>query len=567
MDKANKTPSATVGDIEAQNGLPAHYFYSSLFLGSLTAIGMGLFAAIAGFAFAAPMLALINQEIGPSPDITWVSLTYTLTIAVGLTIIGRMTDIFGRRYIFIGGGVLGTVGSIICSRALSVNTLIAGMTLIGLAASTQVSYFYVMAELVPMKYRFAGNGLMYVFTTPGGAFAPAIADAFVRNTASGWRGCFYVLIAINAFALLCFVLFYWPPSFRDKHAYESKKKYIIEFDYVGVVLFAGGLLVFLMGLSWGGSRYRWDSAYVVASMVVGGAAFSAFIAWECYGAVKEPLVPMHHLRNIPWAAAVVTSGLGASLYYGLAVVWPSMVAVVYATDDPVSDSLVASLVGAGWLFGEITSGFAAGVLRRIKLQSIATLAIAGILLACVATCTVDSRDRACWLVAFGTFFAGWVEGLSLTITTLALKEQDQLGTACGFGGSIRFSITTVVTVIYNVILSTRLAHTVPTRLTAAVETAGLSTTTVAELIGALKAGKLAQTVEGVSPAVAMVAQRAYQEANIDAYRTVFLSTIAVTALGFGSALLLPDADKLMSNAVTASLRFRKEEPTGAEQSN
>ncbi|KAL6229334.1 hypothetical protein BDW75DRAFT_235289 [Aspergillus navahoensis] len=466
---------------------------------------MGLFAAIAGFAFAAPMLALINQEIGPSPDITWVSLTYTLTIAVGLTLIGRMTDIFGRRYIFIGGGVLGTMGSIICSRAQSVNTLIAGMTLIGLAASTQVSYFYVMAELVPMKYRFAGNGLMYVFTTPGGAFAPAIADAFVRNTASGWRGCFYVLIAINAFALLCFVLFYWPPSFRDKHAYESKKKYIIEFDYVGVVLFAGGLLVFLMGLSWGGSRYRWDSAYVVASMVVGGAAFSAFIAWECYGAVKEPLVPMHYLRNIPWAAAVVTSGLGASLYYGLAVVWPSMVAVVYATDDPVSDSLVASLVGAGT----------------------ATLAIAGILLACVATCTVDSRDRACWLVAFGTFFAGWVEGLSLTITTLALEEQDQLGTACGFGGSIRFSITTVVTVIYNVILSTRLAHT---------------------LIGALKAGKLAQTVEGVSPAVAMVAQRAYQEANIDAYRTVFLSTIAVTALGLGSALLLPDADKLMSNA-------------------
>jgi hypothetical protein len=99
-------------------------------------------------------------------------------------------------------------------------------------------------------------------------------------------GCFYVLIAINAFALLCFLLFYWPPSFRDKHAYESKKKYIMEFDYIDVVLLAGGLLVLLMGLQWGGSRYRWDSAYEVASMVVGRAAFFAFIAWECYGAIS-----------------------------------------------------------------------------------------------------------------------------------------------------------------------------------------------------------------------------------------------------------------------------------------
>ncbi|PYH65808.1 MFS general substrate transporter [Aspergillus vadensis CBS 113365] len=153
-------------------------------------VRLGLLAAIAGFAFPAPLLAIINQDIGPSADISWVSLTYTLTIAVGLTLIGRITDIFGRRYIFIGGGVLGTVGSIVCARADSVNTLIGGMTLIGLAASTQVSYFYVVAELVPMKYRFAANSLMYVFTTPGGAFAPAIGESLVRTTFVGWRGVF-----------------------------------------------------------------------------------------------------------------------------------------------------------------------------------------------------------------------------------------------------------------------------------------------------------------------------------------------------------------------------------------
>ncbi|RAK90421.1 hypothetical protein BO79DRAFT_253205 [Aspergillus costaricaensis CBS 115574] len=98
-------------------------------------------------------------------------------MTVGLTLISRTTYIFKRQYIFISGGVLGTVGSIICARADSVNAFIRGMTLIGLAASTQVSYFYVVAELVLMKYHFAANSLMYIFTTPGGAFAPAIGES------------------------------------------------------------------------------------------------------------------------------------------------------------------------------------------------------------------------------------------------------------------------------------------------------------------------------------------------------------------------------------------------------
>ncbi|RAH54316.1 TRI12-domain-containing protein [Aspergillus piperis CBS 112811] len=497
----------------------------------MTAIGLGLLAAIAGFAFPAPLLAIINQDIGPSADISWVSLTYTLTIAVGLTLIGGTTDIFlGRRYIFIGGGVLGTVGSIVCARADSVNTLIGDMTLIGLAASTRVSYFYVVAELVPMKYRFAANSLMYIFTTPGRAFAPAIGESLVRTTSAGWRGVFYVLIAINAVVLLCFTLFYWPPTFQEKHDSQRKWAYVRQFDYFGTLLFVSALALFLMGLSWGGSRYPWLSSYVVATIVVGGLSFIAFILWEWYGPTRQPLVPMRMLRDLQWTAAVITSGLGSSLYYGLAIVWPSMVSLIYASGNSVPDSLLSSLVGAG---------------------CIATLAIAGILFACVATCTVDSHDRACWLVAFGTFFAGWVEGLSLPTTTLALGDQDELGTGCGFGDSIRFSITTVVTAIYNVIITTR----------------SLPPEAIQTLIAALSAGQAPTTVVGVTPGLGARALQAFKEANIQAYRTVFFSTIAVTGLGLVATLLLPDVDSLMSEEATVTLSRTKHPPSMARKTH
>jgi hypothetical protein len=77
--------------------LPKNYFYSPSFLGTMTATGIGLAAAVGGFGLAAPNLALINSDIGPDPNIGWVSLVYTLTLAIGLLLVGRLSDLFGRR--------------------------------------------------------------------------------------------------------------------------------------------------------------------------------------------------------------------------------------------------------------------------------------------------------------------------------------------------------------------------------------------------------------------------------------------------------------------------------------
>jgi hypothetical protein len=66
--------------------LPPGYFKSPFFLGSMLAIGLGLLAGVAGFGYAAPILGLINQDVGPDPNIVWVALVYTL---VGLSPILR----------------------------------------------------------------------------------------------------------------------------------------------------------------------------------------------------------------------------------------------------------------------------------------------------------------------------------------------------------------------------------------------------------------------------------------------------------------------------------------------
>jgi MFS family permease len=47
---------------------------------------------VGGFALAAPLLGVINDDIGPDPNYVWIALVYTLTLAIGLVLVGRLSD-------------------------------------------------------------------------------------------------------------------------------------------------------------------------------------------------------------------------------------------------------------------------------------------------------------------------------------------------------------------------------------------------------------------------------------------------------------------------------------------
>lgn len=269
------------------------------------------YQGVGGFALAAPLLGIINSDIGPDPSYIWISLVYTLTLAIGQTLVGRLSDIFGRRWFFISGNILALIGCIICAVATNINMVIGGTTLIGLAASTQLSFTFVVGELVPMEYRFMGNAFIYLWSIPFSGLGPLVAYSFVLHTEAGWRWCYYLMIIVNGLGVLCWYFFYHPPTFYMKHRTTTRWAMVKNFDFVGFILFTGGLLIFLMGLSWGGTVYPWNSAHVIGTMVVGFVACVAFVSWELMMDLKEPLMPMHLFKNVgksgPFQSFVIVS--------------------------------------------------------------------------------------------------------------------------------------------------------------------------------------------------------------------------------------------------------------------
>lgn len=81
-------------------------------------------------------------------------------------LVGRISNIFGRRWFFIIGSAIGTIGSIVGATAQGVGQLIAGEALIGIAAGFQISFFWVVSEIVPMNRRFIASSGIFLWSVP-----------------------------------------------------------------------------------------------------------------------------------------------------------------------------------------------------------------------------------------------------------------------------------------------------------------------------------------------------------------------------------------------------------------
>lgn len=362
--------------------LPKGYFYSPRFIGTFFATGMNLMASTGGFALVAPVLGSINVDLGPSTSITWLALVYTLCLAVGLLLVGRLSDIFGRRYFFIGGTALGVVGAIVAATAKTIPVLIGGETMVGLSACTGYSYAFIMGELVPVKYRFLANAVLFAFSLPTAGFGAAISTAFVLYTGPGWRWVYYLLIILNGITAILYTMFYFPPTFSQKQGGRSVSEIVKNFDYVGLILYAAGLALFILGLSSGGSVYPWKSAETICFIVIGFMCLVGLFLYEGFRDLKEPMIPMHLLKNRGYVASFLSLSLGASVYYSQAIIWPEMAANVYSNGRLMWAGWVATLVGIGITVGEMIGGSVAKLIGKTKYQLLVVITLGTLFLGC-----------------------------------------------------------------------------------------------------------------------------------------------------------------------------------------
>lgn len=91
---------------------------------------------------------------------------------------------------------------------------------------------------------------------------------------------YYLNLITNSIALALFYICYHPPTHAQLHEGRSMKQDLKDLDWVGIVLFSGGLTSFVLGLSWGGGLHPWASYHVLVPLILG---FFILVSFALYG--------------------------------------------------------------------------------------------------------------------------------------------------------------------------------------------------------------------------------------------------------------------------------------------
>ncbi|KAF2836149.1 fungal trichothecene efflux pump [Patellaria atrata CBS 101060] len=492
------------------NEMPKGYYTSVSFIGTVIAVCTGSICAYLGWVLPANTLALINADIGPSENMGWVSTVWVLGSAIGFLLVGRLSDIFGRKWMVMGTTVLSLVGNIVGATAGSMETLIGANACNGIAAAGQLSFGIVLGELVPNKQRGPIVTLVFLSSLPFAVFGPIIARSFIDNTKQGWRWSYYLGIIFAGITLVLYQFLYHPPTYDQLHVHgKSKWQQFKELDFVGMFLFVAGCVLFLIGLSWGGQAYPWSSARVIATIVVGIVTLIAFGLYEQYIFKGQPLMPPRLFKNIGYVAICAIACIGAMVYYSMTVIWPTLISTVYTTSVK-EVGWQSSVVGGGILLGQVFGGFAISYLPKVKWQCIILSILSTVFVGGLAALGQDTHALTIAFGVLGCFAIGWIDNIAFPGITLVMEPQD-IGLATGVMGSIRALGGAVSQAIYVSILINKSGEYIPSYVTSAATSAGLPAHSIPALLAGVSTGNFT-AVPDVTPAVLEATGKAITEA-------------------------------------------------------
>lgn len=162
---------------------------------------------------------------------------------------------------------------------------------------------------------------------------------------------------------------------------------------------------------------------------------------------------------LDWVISILVLAIGPTVFYGFAIVWPQIVFGINTTDITYG-SLLATVPTVAFCGGACTSGFSR-YLTRTKLQIIVCSMIVTPLVAGWACLTLENKTTILGLTTTGCFFLGYIEGVGVTGSALSLRNQADIGVGTGVGATMRGVVATFGTTIYVLVLSNRLAMTMP----------------------------------------------------------------------------------------------------------
>lgn len=304
---------------------------------------------------------------------TWVVTAYVLASMTMVPIVGKLSDLFGRKWFLLGGTSLFLVGSLLAGASQTMNQLILFRAVQGLGAGIGMALVAtVFGDLFEPEARAKWGsvfGIVYGVSnlfgpTLGGwltEHGPLVGSLITEN--SRWRWVFYINLPVGLLAVTA-LLFFLPSTLSVRTSTRRGWAAVRQIDVFGVLLCAAATICLMLGLTWGSTGvFAWSSASVTSIVGGGILLFALFLLVE--REASEPILPLSLFRNHVFSIAVLLTMLQMMVLLGLSLYLPLFLQGVLAVSPTVA-GLVITPLSLSMVLGAMLAGPIIGVLKRYQ---------------------------------------------------------------------------------------------------------------------------------------------------------------------------------------------------------
>ncbi len=426
-------------------------------------------------------LPTIVGDLGGIDQLSWVVTAYLVAATVTIPIWGRISDLYGRKRLFQAAIVVFLAGSALSGAAGSLGHLIALRAFNGHGAGGLMTLAMAsVADLISPRERGRYQGYIQMVFVVASVAGPLLGGLFSDHIS--WRFVFYVNLPIGAIALTVISL--------GLPAVPTGRRPRI--DFAGAALLAATLTCVLLTATWGGTRYAWDSAQIVALAGAAVLLLVAFVAQE--RRAPEPILPLRLFRDPVFDVVSLVLFLTTCAFFAAIVFAPLYLQLVTGASATSSGLLLLPLMLAAATSTAVSGRLISrtGRYKRFPIAGLALMAI-GLLLLSRMDETTSRPVASLFLVVFGLGF-----GMVSQVLTVALQnavERSDIGIATASANLFRALGGSVGVALFGAIFAARLDVWLP-REAGRVDASGLQASP--ESLAALPAGLR----DGIEAAVA-----------------------------------------------------------------
>ncbi|MGG1613578.1 MDR family MFS transporter [Paenibacillus phoenicis] len=215
---------------------------------------------------------------------TWTINIYLLTSTIATVLVGKLSDMYGRKPFLLIGILLFMMGAFMTGTSSDVFQFIAYRGIQGIGAGIiQSTAFTAVGDLFPPRERGKWMGLMTAIFGFSSVLGPTLGGYLVDHM--DWHWLFWIFLPLGIVAFIM-ILSLFPKMERGSSQ---------SIDYVGSLFMTTTIVPLLLAFSWAGTTYAWGSTQIIGLLVATVVSGLIFVFVE--SKAKNPILPLHLFKN------------------------------------------------------------------------------------------------------------------------------------------------------------------------------------------------------------------------------------------------------------------------------